>query len=87
MSKKKEPIELIEEEYIMHNQDEDDELYWTKEAIKALKPFQRKIYLTWLEAGSYTAAAKLFRVATPTLRKYIRSLTILITDYICKHIK
>ena len=38
---------LIEEEYITHNDDEDDELYWCKEALKqAITPLERKIYIT-----------------------------------------
>ena len=50
MGRKKKEIQttrLIEEEYLQHNDEETDEIYWMKEALKnALTPYQRKIYIT-----------------------------------------
>lgn len=88
MKKKKSLSELIEEEYLLHNEDEDDEIYWCKEALKkGLTPIERKIYITYLENDCiYTATAKTFNVSTPTLTKYIQSVKGKIIDYIDKHI-
>lgn len=88
MTKKKEiTTRLIEEEYMIHNDDEDDELYHYKDALRyALTPFQRKIYLTYVESGTYASTAKLFKVSTPTCQKYIEDLKLKITEYINNHI-
>lgn len=86
MAKKKEkktPIQLIEEEYTEHNPLEDDELFWLKEALtNALNPLERKIFLSYVEAGTYAATAKYFKVSTPTLSKYINTLRMKITQYV-----
>lgn len=92
MAKKKKKVEitsrLIEEEYLTHNEQEDDELYWTKEAMaNALTPYQRKIYVTYLEAGTYAATAKAFKVSTPTAKKYIDKLTDTIINYVNERMK
>ena len=89
---KKKKVEIstqqIEEEYLIHNEYEDDELYWMKEALKnALTPYQRKIYVTYIEAGTYAATAKAFKVSTPTAKKYIDKLTNIIMDYVFEHLK
>ena len=79
--------QLIEEEYITHNDDETDELYWCKEALKeAVNPLERKIYITYLEQGSYAASARCFKVCTQTFKKYVNKLKGRITDYVCDHI-
>ena len=66
--------ELIEEEYTGHDPGEDDEVYWIKEAlVRALNPLERKIYVTYLERGTYAATAKAFKVSTPTLAKYVNN--------------
>lgn len=75
--------ELIEEEYLLHNDQEDDEMYLMKEALKnALTPLERKIYITWIENETYAATAKLFRVSIPTLSKYLANLKTKIIDYV-----
>ena len=92
MAKKKKKVEistkLIEEEYLIHNEYEDDELYWLKESLKnALTPYQRKIYITYIEAGTYAETARLFKVSTPTAKKYCDMLTKKIMDYMCDKMK
>ena len=86
MGRKKKEIQttrLIEEEYLQHNDEETDEIYWMKEALKnALTPYQRKIYITYLENETYTATAKVFKVSTPTCQKYITGLTQKIIDFV-----
>lgn len=84
---KKNISQLIEEEYLLHNDQEDDEMYWLKEGLKnALNPLERKIYITWLENETYAATAKLFKVTTPTLSAYINNLKKKIIDYVDEHI-
>lgn len=91
MGKKKKveiSTKLIEDEYMMHTDWENDEMYWMKEALKeALTPYQRKIYITYLENGTYAATAKAFGVSTPTAKKYIDKLTNKITEYVFEHLK
>lgn len=86
--KKKKTIEqLIEEEYMEHNLYEDDETYWLKEALKnALTKIERKIFITYLENGTYVKTAKLFKCSIPTVSKYIINLKAKITDYVANHI-
>lgn len=79
--------EMIEEEYMAHLETDDDELYWTKEAISKMSKLQRKIYVTYLECGSYAGAAKVFQVSVPTLKKYVNNLTAWIREYVCEHLK
>lgn len=87
MKKKKNISELIEEEYLIHNDQEDDELYWLKEALKnALTPLERKIYITYLENETYAATAKVFKVSVPTVSKYISGLKAKIINYVDEHI-
>lgn len=84
---KKKPIELIEEEYMIHNEGEDDEMYLLKEAVKnALNPIERKIFLTYVETGTYAEVAKTFKVTAPTVAKYIKALITKITDYVSTNI-
>jgi len=92
MGRKKKKVEvtgkMIEAEYMIHNEYEDDEMYWVKEALSnVLTPYQRKIYLTYLEAGSYTGAARAFNVSVPTAKKYIVKLTQTIMNYVCNKLK
>ena len=87
MAKKKEISELIEEEYITHNQEEDDEMWGLKEAlVHALNPLERKIYITYLEKETYAATAKAFKVSIPTLAKYINGLKNKIIEYVDNNI-
>lgn len=83
MKKKPNINELIEEEYLLHNEEEDDEMYQLKEALKyALNPLERKIFITYLEMETYAATAKLFKVSKPTVSKYINNLKTKIIDYV-----
>ena len=74
---------LYEEEYITHNDDEDDEMYWLKESlVKCLTPVERKIYITYLENETYAATAKAFNVSIPTLSNYVNNLKRKIISYV-----
>ena len=79
--------ELIEEEYTEPNIEDDDEVYLLKEALKnALNPLERKIYICYLEKGSYAGVAKAFKVTTPTVAKYINNLKKKIIEYVDNNI-
>lgn len=87
MNERKKISELIEEEYLAHTPEEDDEVYLLKEALKhALTPLERKIYITWIENETYAATAKLFKVSIPTLSKYINNLKAKIIEYVDNNI-
>ena len=87
MEKKKIEIKPLEQEYMEHLETDTDELYWTKECLKnEFTPVQRKIFITYLELGTYKATAELFNVSQPTVQKYIRNLIGIIHEYICNHI-
>lgn len=85
--KKIEDIKPLEQEYMEHLETDTDELYWTKECLKnEFTPVQRKIFITYLELGTYKATAELFGVSQPTVQKYIKNLVAIIHEYICNHI-
>lgn len=80
--------ELIEEEYLIHNENEDDEMYLLKEALRyALNPVERKIFITYMELETYAATAKAFNVSIPTVSKYIGGLRQKIAEYVDNNIK
>lgn len=88
MNKKPNINQLIEEEYLIHNEDEDDELYLMKEALKyALNPLERKIFITYTELGTYADTAKAFNVSIPTVSKYVGGLRQKIAEYVDNNIR
>lgn len=83
MKGSKEIGQLIEEEYTTHLETDDDEIYWIKEALtKALNSLERKIWIAYMEKGTYKATAKSFHVSVPTLVKYLDGLRKKITEYV-----
>ena len=75
--------ELIEEEYLEHSPEEDDEMFLLKEALRnVLNPVERKIFITYLEKETYAATAKAFNVSIPTVSRYINGLKNKILDYV-----
>lgn len=91
MPKTKKKVEistkLIEEDYMEHSPEEDDEMFWIKEALKSMTPLERKIYVTYLETGTYTGTAEAFKVSVPTLQAYVKKLSARIAEYVCERIK
>ena len=84
--KKIENIKPLEAEYMEHLETDTDELYWTKECLKnEFTPVQRKIFVTYLELGTYKATAELFNDSQPTVQKYIKNLVETIQEYVCNH--
>lgn len=66
----------IEEEmkdYIVTEKD-DDRMRTIKEVLLSFKPMEQRIWLTYMEEGSYAGAARHFNVSPPTMASYIRAL-------------
>ena len=63
-------IEVDEKEYGITMED-DDRMYKIKDAIQALRPVERKIFLTYVESGTYSETARQFKVSVPTAKRYI----------------
>lgn len=53
-----------------------------KDALRLLKPYERTIFLTYVEKGSYAATARKFKVSTPTARTYILQIKEKIKNYL-----
>lgn len=67
-------FEKWESEYWPDEINDDDEMLSYKEAIGKLNTIQRKIFLTYVELGSYAATGREFGVSTPTAKKYINEI-------------
>lgn len=72
----------IENEYLEEKLEDDDEMMLIKKAIESLTPVQRKIWLAYVDNGTYSSTAKQFKVSTPTVRNYIQDIRKKITDYV-----
>lgn len=59
---------------------DDDRMMKVKEAIASLNSIQQKIYLTYVELGSYAAVGREYNVSRPTARKYIMEIKKKIND-------
>lgn len=79
-------LKLFEEEYTTFQLEDDDEMRLIREALKRLTPVQRKIFLVYVETGTYTQTAKEFKVSTPTVKTYINNIKDKITQYIFDNI-
>ena len=74
-------------EYTTPTTEDDDEMLLIKEAISNLNDIQRKIFLTYVSLGTYTATAKEFKVSNTTIKSYIGKIKDKIYDYVDKHIR
>lgn len=79
-------MKIFDEDYTIINEEDDDEMVLIKEAIKSLTPVQRKIYLLYVETGTYTATANEFGVTVPTIKSYITNINGIIREYVFKRI-
>ena len=62
------------EEYEPNYLEDDDEMLHIKEAINKLNSIQKKLFLCYVELGSYAAVAREFNVCTITAKKYIKDI-------------
>ena len=63
-------VEIDEKDYGI-TIDDDDMMYRLKSAIQALRPVERKIFLTYVESGTYSETARQFNVSVPTAKRYV----------------
>lgn len=64
-------MEIYMDDYAFNEWEDDDKMRGIKEAISSLRPVERKIFLTYVEGGTYTSVANEFGVSVPTAKKYI----------------
>lgn len=69
-----ENFEKWAEEYLPNDMVDDDLMLGIKEAVQRLNTIQKKIFLTYVELGSYAATGREFGVSTPTAKKYINEI-------------
>lgn len=74
-----ESYKLIEADYRCCDND-DDTLRTLKEAMGYLNAAQRKIWLTYVELGSYAAVAREYNVSLPTAKSYIMEVKKILTE-------
>ena len=79
-------MRIIDEDYTVVTDEDDDEMLLIKEAISKLNGVQRKIYLSYVENGTYTATAEEFGVSIPTIKTYINNINGIIREYIFDNI-
>lgn len=73
----------IEADYLPNDTGKDDDRMRTiKEAIAKLTPAQRKIWITYVDNGTYTSVANAYNVSVPTAKKYITEVKQIILDLI-----
>lgn len=65
------PFSRIEDEY-RPNMDDDDRMLAIKEKFFLLTEPERRIFMVFLDEGTYSGVAKFFGVSNPTAKKYIR---------------
>lgn len=61
----------IESEYLVGLED-DDLMFEIKSRFFSLTEAERRIFLVYLEEGSYAGVAQFFGVSSPTSKKYIK---------------
>ena len=64
-------IEIYEEEFNPDPILDDDRLYTLKKALMSLRPVERKIFLTYVESGTYSETARQYHVSVPTAKRYL----------------
>lgn len=67
-------------EYLPNDMEDDDKMLHIKEAVDSLNSIQKKIFLTYVELGSYAATAREFKVCASTAKKYIKQIKSLIWE-------
>lgn len=66
--------DLIQKDYLPNADEDDDTLLGVKTCIQALSRMERRILLTYVELGTYAAAAREFNVSAPTIKHYLQSI-------------
>lgn len=74
MERLNESYEQYEGDYINIGLDDDDCLEGLRERIRALPLPERKIFLMWVELGTYSEVAKILHCSVPTVSSKIRAI-------------
>ena len=64
-------VEIDPKEYEFNEWDDDDRMKRIKDALQSLKPVERKIFLTYVESGTYSETARQYNVSVPTAKRYL----------------
>lgn len=67
------PFSRIEEEYLPNIEDTDETLILKERLFKLSEP-ERRIFLLYLDEGTYAGVAKIFGVCNITAKKKIKSI-------------
>lgn len=67
------PFSKIEEEY-MPNIEDNDEMLVLKDIFFKLSEADRRIFMVYLDTGTYTGVAKFFGCSPPTAKKKIKQI-------------
>lgn len=81
---KKTKIDIYYPDYEVNDED-DDRMWWIKDAIASLRPVERKIFLTFTECGTFAETGRIFNVSTPTARSYVNEIREKIKKYVDDH--
>lgn len=58
-------------EYLSATMEDNDEMWYIKEAVRSLNELQRKIFLQYIDCGTYTGVAKAYGVSVPCAKAYV----------------
>jgi DNA-directed RNA polymerase specialized sigma24 family protein len=64
-------VDIDPKEYEFNEWEDDDRMKTIKDALQSLRPVERKIFLTYVESGTYSETARTFKVSVPTAKKYL----------------
>lgn len=62
------------EEYLTPTEEDDDQMIGIKENLRKLRPVELKIFMTYVDLGTYAATAREFNVSAPTIKSYINKI-------------
>lgn len=66
--------EVYEREYLDYGKEDDDCLRAIREELRSLPLAERRIYIMYVEAGTYSEVAKQLHCSVPTVSKKIRAI-------------
>ena len=64
----------VKDEYKADDFKDDERVYRIKTALERLTPVERKIFIAYIELGTFAGVAKLYNVTPPTAKTYIISI-------------
>lgn len=75
-------MKAIDEETTPNSFMDDDEMFKIKNIVHTLPPPEKKIFLTYVEKGTYAAVAKTYNVSVTTACNYLKKIIQKIKDKI-----